>query len=99
LADTFVKDPRTVVKPGDIVKVKVLEIDVPRKRISLSMRMSDPAEKRPAGRQDDNRAAFQKHRAQSERKPAPQAPASGGALADALRRAAMNGGKDKGNRK
>lgn len=99
LADTFVKDPRSVVKPGDIVKVKVLEVDVPRKRISLSLRMSDPAEKRPAGRQDDNRAAFQKHRAQTERKPAPQAPASGGALAEALRRAAMANGKDKGNRK
>ena len=99
LADTFVKDPRSVVKPGDIVKVKVLEVDVPRKRISLSMRMSDPAEKRPQGRQDDNRAAFQKHRSQNERKPAPQA-SSGGALADALRRAAMaNGGKDKGSRK
>ncbi|WP_201829806.1 Tex family protein [Microvirga zambiensis] len=94
LADTFVKDPRTVVKPGDIVKVKVLEVDVPRKRISLSMRMSDPAEKRPAGRQDDNRTAFQKHRAQAERKPAPPA-SSGGALADALRRAGM----DKGGRK
>ncbi len=70
LADTFVKDPRNVVKPGDIVKVKVLEVDMPRKRIALTMRMSDPAEKRPAGRQDDNRAAFQKHRAQSEKKPA-----------------------------
>ncbi|MBO1906671.1 RNA-binding transcriptional accessory protein [Microvirga sp. 3-52] len=97
LADTFVKDPRSVVKPGDIVKVKVLEVDVPRKRISLTMRMSDPAEKRPAGRQDDNRAAFQKHRAQNERKPAPQAASSGGALADALRRAAM--ANNKGSRK
>ena len=87
LADTFVKDPRTVVKPGDIVRVKVLEVDMPRKRISLTMRMSDPAEKRPAGRQDDNRAAFQKHgpRPSGSR---PHKPASsGGALADALRRA------------
>ncbi|MBB3017224.1 uncharacterized protein FHR70_000264 [Microvirga lupini] len=99
LADTFVKDPRTVVKPGDIVKVKVLEVDIPRKRISLTMRMSDPAEKRAPGRQDDNRGAFQKHRQQNERKPASQAPASGGALADALRRAAIAGGKDKGSRK
>ncbi len=101
LADTFVKDPRTVVKPGDIVKVKVLEVDIPRKRISLTMRMSDPAEKRPAGRQDDNRGAFQKHKAQAEKKPAVQAPASGGALADALRRAGMSNGsgKDKGNRR
>jgi len=99
LADTFVKDPRTVVKPGDIVKVKVLEVDIPRKRISLTMRMSDPAEKRPAGRQDDNRGAFQKHKAQNERKPAAQAPSSGGALADALRRASMANGKDKGSRR
>ncbi len=101
LADTFVKDPRTVVKPGDIVKVKVLEVDIPRKRIALTMRMGDPAEKRPAGRQDDNRAAFQKHRAQNEKKPAAQAPSSGGALADALRKAGMANasGKDKGSRR
>jgi uncharacterized protein len=101
LAETFVKDPRTVVKPGDIVKVKVLEVDIPRKRIALTMRMSDPAEKRPAGRQDDNRAAFQKHRAQNEKKPAAQAPSSGGALADAMRKAGMANasGKDKGNRR
>ncbi len=41
LADKFVKDPREVVKTGDIVKVKVMEVDAPRKRIALSMRMSD----------------------------------------------------------
>lgn len=46
LSNTFVKDPREVVKAGDIVKVKVMEVDVPRKRIGLSMRMSDePGEK------------------------------------------------------
>ncbi|WP_404385630.1 Tex family protein [Caenispirillum salinarum] len=51
LADRFVKDPREVVKPGDIVKVKVLEVDLPRKRISLTMRLSDQpgAESRPGG--------------------------------------------------
>jgi uncharacterized protein len=38
LSDTFVKDPRTIVKTGDIVKVKVTEIDVPRKRIALTMK-------------------------------------------------------------
>jgi uncharacterized protein len=48
LADRFVKDPREVVKPGDIVKVKVLEVDLKRKRISLTMRLSDEAVKRPA---------------------------------------------------
>ncbi|MHC5225604.1 Tex family protein [Ignatzschineria sp. LJL83] len=41
LADRFVKDPHEVVKVGDIVKVKVLEVDIPRKRIALTMRMND----------------------------------------------------------
>ncbi len=41
IANRFVKDPRDVVKTGDIVKVKVLEVDVPRKRISLTMRLED----------------------------------------------------------
>ncbi|WP_420194994.1 Tex family protein [Marinobacter sp. GH_1] len=41
LSHTFVKDPREVVKAGDIVKVKVMEVDIPRKRIGLSMRMDD----------------------------------------------------------
>ncbi|MBU1971884.1 MAG: RNA-binding transcriptional accessory protein, partial [Gammaproteobacteria bacterium] len=41
LADKFVKDPHSVVKAGDVVKVKVLEVDVPRKRIALTMRLAD----------------------------------------------------------
>lgn len=46
LSNTFVKDPREVVKAGDIVKVKVMEIDIVRKRVGLSMRMDDqPGEK------------------------------------------------------
>ncbi|WP_422472898.1 Tex family protein [Endozoicomonas sp. ALB032] len=44
LSDKFVKDPAEVVKAGDIVKVKVMEVDVQRKRIGLSMRMNDKAE-------------------------------------------------------
>ena len=43
LANKFVKDPHEVVKPGQIVKVKVLSVDVPRQRISLTMRMDDGA--------------------------------------------------------
>ena len=43
LANTFVKDPRTIVKAGDIVKVKVIEVDINRKRIALSMRLDDDA--------------------------------------------------------
>ena len=41
IADRFVKDPRTVVKAGDVVKVKVLEVDLARQRIALSMRLAD----------------------------------------------------------
>ncbi|MDW2456532.1 Tex family protein [Vibrio sp. 1249-1] len=41
LTDRYVSDPREVVKAGDIVKVKVMEVDVQRKRIGLSMRMND----------------------------------------------------------
>jgi uncharacterized protein len=41
IADRFVKDPRTVVKAGDVVRVKVIEVDLPRQRIALSMRLAD----------------------------------------------------------
>jgi uncharacterized protein len=41
IADRFVKDPRTVVKAGDVVKVKVLEVDLARQRIALSMRLAE----------------------------------------------------------
>lgn len=41
LSKNFVKDPRSVVKPGDVVKVKVMEVDAPRKRISLTLRLDD----------------------------------------------------------
>ncbi|WP_405859377.1 RNA-binding transcriptional accessory protein [Streptomyces sp. NBC_00090] len=43
MSKTFVKDPRDVVKPGDVVKVKVMEVDIPRKRISLTLRLDDEA--------------------------------------------------------
>ncbi|MFC9338913.1 Tex family protein [Streptomyces sp. NPDC057020] len=43
MSKTFVKDPRDVVKPGDVVKVKVLDVDIPRKRISLTLRLDDPS--------------------------------------------------------
>ncbi len=42
LANKFVKDPKDVVKAGDIVKVKVVEVDVQRKRIALTMKLNDP---------------------------------------------------------
>ncbi|MCY1550480.1 hypothetical protein D9M68_867380 [compost metagenome] len=57
LADKFVKDPHEVVKAGDVVKVRVVEVDVPRKRIGLTMRrdadaaapVRDRAPERPRG--------------------------------------------------
>ncbi|MFI7640519.1 Tex family protein [Nonomuraea sp. NPDC049400] len=63
MSRNFVKDPRDVVKPGDIVRVKVLDVDIPRKRISLTLRLEDetPAQgagdgsRRGAGRGDSAR--------------------------------------------
>jgi len=52
LSHTYVKDPRDVVKPGDVVRVKVLDVDIPRKRISLTLRLDDETPRggdRPAG--------------------------------------------------
>jgi uncharacterized protein len=45
LSEDFIKDPRQVVKAGDIVKVKVMAVDIARKRVALSMRMGDSAVK------------------------------------------------------
>ncbi|WP_303807734.1 Tex family protein [Aeromonas rivipollensis] len=81
LTDRFVKDPREVVKAGDIVRVKVLEVDVPRKRISLTMRLDEkagqparkPAESRPSGAGN----------ARPRQEPKPSAPA-GGAMGNAF---------------
>jgi uncharacterized protein len=55
LADKFVKDPREVVKAGDVVKVKVLEVDAARKRIALSMRKdAAPVAGKPAPAREGN---------------------------------------------
>ena len=50
LADRYVKDPHSVVKAGQVVKVKVLEVDDRRKRIALTMRLTDSAQQTDAGR-------------------------------------------------
>ncbi len=55
LANKFVKDPREVVKAGDIVKVKVMEVDIKRKRIGLSMRLDEPLEGKASAKPKDNR--------------------------------------------
>ncbi len=84
LSDKFVKDPREVVKAGDIVKVKVIEIDVARKRIGLSMRLEDePGEGRSAGSKP-----AQTGRPAREARPAQAGqPAAGNAFADAFAKA------------
>jgi uncharacterized protein len=80
MSKSFVKDPRSVAKPGDVVRVKVLEVDAPRKRISLSMRLDDEAAPR---------AQREQKSAQPQRREGPSRAAqpSGGALGDALARA------------
>ncbi|GAB2858139.1 Tex family protein [Pseudoduganella ginsengisoli] len=73
LSNSFVKDPHTVVKAGQVVKVKVLEVDVKRKRIALTMRLSDSAPQagsRPEQRSERNdRRAMGQHQKQQSREP------------------------------
>jgi uncharacterized protein len=85
MAKTFVKDPRSIVKPGDIVRVKVLEVDKARKRIALTLRLDDEVGHNPG------RAGTAVARADDRpRTPSPRRneTTSGGALADALRHVA-----------
>ena len=56
LSNEFVSDPRTVVKAGQIVKVKVMEVDVQRKRIGLSMRLSDEPNQEDKSSNKSNRS-------------------------------------------
>jgi uncharacterized protein len=93
MSKTFIKDPREVVKSGDIVKVKVLDVEVARKRIALTLRLDD--EVAAKGKQG---AAREKSRSSgasaAPRKPAPAT--GGGALAEALRRASEKTGRKPG---
>ena len=91
LSHSFVKDPRDAVKAGDIVKVKVMEVDLPRQRIGLSMRLDDEPGQARSGRPGGNDARGGQRDGRGPRpgggapKPAP-APANS-AFADALSRA------------
>jgi uncharacterized protein len=100
LSKTFVKDPRDVVKPGDIVKVKVLEVDIPRKRISLTLRLDDEAQAKTSGgerRQPQRGGRPPQQRQQQPRQQQRSAPAPGNsAMADALRKAGLLDSKKKG---
>ncbi len=96
MANTFVKDPRAVAKPGDVVKVKVLSVDAPRKRIALTMRLADPEAEGPRGGGPKgggpnsggqlDRKAVSAVNAEADRRSS-----AAGAFADALRRAAEKG--------
>ncbi|MGV7202811.1 Tex family protein [Xanthomonas citri] len=97
LSETFVKDPRDVVKAGDIVKVKVLEVDVARKRIALTCRLSDtppavdgsaqPRDARGSGPGQGRRDGGGRGQAQANSKPRITAPPADNALAAAFARA------------
>jgi protein Tex len=84
MSRNFVSDPRSVVKPGDVVRVKVRSVDVPRHRISLTLRLDD----------DGPPQAGRRTRAQdrSSQKSVDRTARGDGALADALRRAGLDPG-------
>ncbi|MFF0575744.1 Tex family protein [Streptosporangium saharense] len=91
LSHNFVRDPREVVKPGDIVRVKVLDVDIPRKRISLTLRLDDEPAKggsRGQGGGRENRGNNRESGRQRQERGG-QRNAPGGAMADALRRAGL----------
>ena len=98
MSRTFIKDPRDVAKPGDIVKVRVVEVDEPRKRISLTMRLDDePAKgnakstpndgKRDSGGRGGGDGRRKRDNRGGQRGGKPSAPQ--GAMAEALRRAGL----------
>jgi protein Tex len=82
MSEKRISDPREVVKPGQVVKVKVLDIDVPRNRISLTLRLSDPLPQASArGKSSGSAKSTTGKRQQPE-------PSGSGALAAALAKAA-----------
>jgi uncharacterized protein len=88
LADRFVKDAHEVVKAGDVVSVRVVEVDIKRKRIGLTMRKNDDRTSRPEQRADrtPQRVAAAKPPERSGRGNEPPQGAFGAALAEAFKR-------------
>lgn len=85
LADSYVKDPREVVKAGDVVKVKVLEVDIARQRIALTMRLTDEAARKPAARGESGDKPQAGRRPDKQREqPRPAKPEPSSAMADAF---------------
>jgi len=85
MSRNFVKDPRDVVKSGDVVRVKVLDVDIPRKRISLTLRLEDESDR--GGAQQQRNAPRGQNRDNRDRGKRPDKPAPSGSMADALRKA------------
>ncbi|MEZ2222291.1 Tex family protein [Rhizobium sp. RCC_161_2] len=87
LADRFVKDPHEIVKAGDVVKVKVVDVDAKRKRISLTMRKDGGAEAAPAARESREQNGARNAGGKNNSRPnTPQQGSFGAALADAFKR-------------
>jgi len=84
LSTSYVKDPRDIVKAGAVVKVKVMEVDIARKRIALTMRLADEPAPRAAHAPRD--ASVARGRAQPQGK-RPAAPAPAGSMAEAFAKA------------
>jgi len=84
LSNQFVKDPHTVVKTGDVVKVKVMEVDLQRKRIALTMRLDDEVQAKSPGKESGTGTAKRSTRpalpSPVKRKPEKPAVGSFGAL-------------------
>lgn len=93
MSKTFIKDPREVVKSGDIVKVKVLEVEVDRKRIALTLRLDDELGGKSDRSTQGKPREFSKAAMTSAAPRKPQESSGGGALAEALRRAAEKNGR------
>jgi protein Tex len=84
LSNKFVKDPREVVKAGDVVKVKVLEVDEKRRRVALTMRLDDSPERSRAGSPS---SSTQARPATPKKEPRRESDQGNGAMAEALARA------------
>jgi len=94
MANAYVKDPRKVAKPGDVVRVKVLEVDPKRRRISLTMRLDEAPEARPTTARNDiapKESEKPLRPAETRAGRSNSAPATGDAMAEAFRRARLAG--------
>ena len=92
MSDTFVDDPHTVVRSGQVVKVKVMEVDVDRQRIGLSLRLNDElgakGSKKSKGGQAGKKPRQQRENGRSQRQRRnDRNDTAGGSMADALRKA------------